>query len=112
MKMKYIVLGYTVVVVLLLCFIYFEMTKENEFEVDMVYYNRQLKEIASELEQVSINDEQINAIQTTHNCTILFTAEEDYQKQLNGFISEGAVIFDYISDGKLEGKIYSTIQSS
>ena len=105
MKMKYIVLGYTVVVALLLCFVYFEMTKENDFEVDMVYYNRQLKEIVSELQQARINDEQITAIESTHNCTILFLTEEDYQKQLNGFISEGAVIFDYISDGKLEGKI-------
>ena len=62
MKMKYIVLGYTVVVALLLCFVYFEMTKENDFEVDMVYYNRQLKEIVSEIQQARINDEQITAI--------------------------------------------------
>ena len=55
MKMKYIVAGYTVVVVLLLCFIHVEMTRENQFDVDMVYYNRQLKQVEAELEAASDN---------------------------------------------------------
>ena len=52
MKMRYIVAGYTVAVVLLLCFVYMEMTKENQFDVDMVYYNRQLKQVENELESL------------------------------------------------------------
>ena len=133
MKMKYIVIGYTVVVALLLCFIYIEMTKENQFEVDMVYYNRQLQEIESELEQVRTSVEQdtmnggkttdmtgtqtirdkamaslvekIAEIESAHNCIILLTTEETYGQQLNRLISEGAIIFDYMPEGELEGKI-------
>ena len=52
MKMRYIVAGYTVAVVLLFCFVYTEMTKENPFDVDMVYYNRQLKQVETKLESL------------------------------------------------------------
>ena len=52
MKMRYIVAGYTVAVVLMLCFVYIEMTKENQFDVDMVYYNRQLKQVETELDSL------------------------------------------------------------
>lgn len=104
MKMKYICLGYTVVMALLLCFIYVEMTKENEYKVDMVYYNRQLKEIEAKLEAADTTDE-INGLQESYNCTILFTTDSDYEQQLTTLISEGAVIFDYIVDGELAGKV-------
>ena len=119
MKMKYIVAGYTVVVAMLLCFIYAEMTKENEFDVDMVYYNRQMREIEEELSQISesygdINrtntsadgmEQDIQNIEESYNCIIVLKSEEGYEQQLNTLISEGAVIFDYIQDGELTGKV-------
>lgn len=104
MKMRYIVAGYTVVVALLLSIIYFEMTRENDFEVDMVYYNRQLKQIEKELTQPTVNQD-IQNIEESYNCIILFNTDSDYQQRLNTFISEGAVIFDYISGDELAGKI-------
>lgn len=117
MKMRYIVVGYTVVVALLLCFIYFEMTKENQFDVDMVYYNRQLKQIEAELESFvqeghnisqeneAVPQSAVKEIESGYNCKIIFTDDENYQQRLNTLISEGAVIFDYISNGELTGKI-------
>lgn len=102
MKMKYMVIGYTVVVALLLCFIYIEMINENEYEVDMVYYNRQLKEIEAELaEDIS----KIERIEEAYNCKILLTTDNDYAQQLNTYIGEGAVIFDYMSGDELAGKV-------
>ncbi len=101
MKMKYIVLGYTVVVALLLCFIYIEMTKENEYEVDMVYYNRQFKEI----ERAIGSGEDIEDIEEIYDCSIIFLTDSNYEKKLNTYISNSAIIFDYIHDGKLAGKI-------
>lgn len=134
MKMRYIVAGYTVVVALLLCFMHFKLNKEDEFEVDMVYYNRQLQQVEQELDKIlvsdanentasdsvdnaadnSVNDsaentvnnsERISWLQKDYDCIILLTENPDYQQQLNTYISEGAVIFDYFSDGKLAGKI-------
>lgn len=110
MKMKYTVIGYTVVMALLLCFIYVEMTKENEFKVDMVYYNRQLKEVEAKLNMLAADEaadmtDEINELEKSYNCTILFTTDDNYQQQLTTLISEGAVIFDYIIDGELAGKV-------
>ena len=39
-------------VVLFFCFVYTEMTKKNPFDVDMVYYNRQLKQVETKLESL------------------------------------------------------------
>ncbi len=144
MKMRYIVMGYTVVVALLLCFIYAEITKENKFDIDMVYYNRELKGVEEELKQISnltnsynekdANkdsntdsntdsnkdndknsgittdtmakiDSKVDSIEEKHDCIIILTIESDYGQRLNKLISEGAIIFDYIEDGKLMGKV-------
>ena len=102
MKMKYIVAGYTVVVVLLLCFIHVEMTRENQFDVDMVYYNRQLKQVEAELEAASDN---IRDIEDKYDCKILLIDDVDYGQRLNTLISEGAVILDYFRDNELTGKV-------
>lgn len=143
MKMKYVVMGYTVVVALLLCFIYIEITKENKIDIDMVYYNRQLKSVEEELRQIdnldnlkdSYNekdanedsntdndknsgittdtmvkidskiDSKVDSIEEKHNCIIILTIESDYGQKLNKLISDGAIIFDYVEDGKLMGKV-------
>ena len=86
MKMRYIVSGYTVVVMLFLCFIYMEMTKENRFDVDMVYYNRQLKLVETELESLLTEEQKVvetgelaavwektvRSIEKDYNCIVLF----------------------------------------
>ena len=84
MKMRYIVAGYTVAVVLMLCFVYIEMTKENQFDVDMVYYNRQLKQVETELESLitegqtvsesdnddALWDEAVRRIEADYDCIV------------------------------------------
>lgn len=105
MKMRYIVVGYTLVVALLISIMYLELTKENDFQVDMVYYNRQLKQIESELVQLTTTKEDIESIEEKYNCSILFITDGDYQQRLNTFISDGAVVFDYFSEDSLAGKI-------
>lgn len=105
MKMRYIVVGYTLVVALLISIMYLELTKENDFQVDMVYYNRQLKQIESELVQLTTTKEDIESIEEKYNCSILFITDGDYQQRLNTFISDGAVVFDYFSEDGLAGKI-------
>lgn len=118
MKMKYVVMGYTVVVALLLCFIYVEITKENKFDIDMVYYNRQLKSVEDELRQIdnladsgittdtmAKVDSKVDSIEEKHDCIIILTIESDYGQKLNKLISDGAIIFDYVEDGKLMGKV-------
>ena len=118
MKMRYIVAGYTVVVVLLLFFVYMKMTKENQFDVDMVYYNRQLKQVETELDSllaegwtVVESDESdivwkiVEEIETDYNCIVLFRQSENYGQHLNELIRDGAVIFDYFHNGELTGKI-------
>ena len=119
MKMRYIVAGYTVAVVLLLCFVYMEMTKENQFDVDMVYYNRQLKQVETELESLLAEgqtvsesdkddvllDEVVREIEADYDCIVLLRQSENYGQRLNELISDGAVIFDYFHNGELAGKI-------
>ena len=105
MKMRYIVVGYTLVVALLISIMYLGLTKENDFQVDMVYYNRQLKQIESELVQLTTTKEDIESIEEKYNCSILFITDGDYQQRLNTFISDGAVVFDYFSEDGLAGKI-------
>lgn len=119
MKMRYIVSGYTVVVMLFLCYIYMEMTKENRFDVDMVYYNRQLKLVETELESLLTEEQKVvetgelaavwektvRSIEKDYNCIVLFRQSENYGQRLNELISDGAVIFDYFHNGELTGKI-------
>ena len=119
MKMRYILAGYTVVVALLFCFVYTEMTKENPFDVDMVYYNRQLKQVETKLESLLTKgptvseadetgsewEEAVKRIETDYHCIVLFRQSENYGQELNRLISEGAVIFDYFHNGELSGKI-------
>ena len=105
MKMRYIVVGYTLVVALLISIMYLGLTKENDFQVDMVYYNRQLKQIESELVQLTTTKEDIESIEEKYNCSILFITDGDYQQRLNTFISDGAVVFDYFSEDGIAGKI-------
>ena len=119
MKMRYIVAGYTVAVVLLLCFVYMEMTKENQFDVDLVYYNRQLKQVETELESLlaqgqtvsesdkddALWEEAVRRIEADYDCIVLLRQSENYGQRLNELISDGAVIFDYFHNGELAGKI-------
>lgn len=118
MKMRYIVAGYTVAVVLLLLFVYMKMTKENQFDVDMVYYNRQLKQVENELDSLlekgwtvveadesDIVWKAVGEIESDFNCIVLFRQSENYGQQLNELIRDGAVIFDYFHNGELTGKI-------
>ncbi len=117
MKMKYMVIGYTVVIALLLCFIYTKLENEQEFKVDMVYYNRQLKDIELELDSINYLDIidsaaskeeialKISDVEKRYSCIITLVLDEDYEKCLNNFISEGYTVFDYGKDEKLVGKI-------
>lgn len=100
MKMRYMILGYTVIVLVLLCFVYHEMTLENQFDVDMVFYNGQMKEIEEQL-----TESNARAIEKQYNCMILLTGDKNYEQKLNTLISEGAIIFDYYKDGQLMGKV-------
>lgn len=105
MKMRYIVIVYTMIVLLLLGFVYHEMTLENQFDVDMVYYNGQMREIEEKLTENMVNVIDVSEVEKEYNCIILLVGSENYEQRLNTLISEGAVIFDYYKDGQLTGKV-------
>lgn len=105
MKMRNIFFCYTAVVLFLLFLFAQEMTKENSSQIDMVYFNRQMKQVEEELSTSSHTDSQIQQIEKNYHCTILFPGEKDYESRLQALTGESAIIFDYYENGCFTGKV-------
>lgn len=101
MKIKYLLAGYTALMLLVFFYLYVSFSKEPSLERDMLYYNEQCilveEEIAKGIEP--------NQIEKAYECQIIFREDEKYEIVLQEAIKKEALIFDYFEGDSLAGKI-------
>ncbi|MBO5373388.1 MAG: HAMP domain-containing histidine kinase [Lachnospiraceae bacterium] len=101
MKIRYWLIGYTLMMLFVLGYLYSSFGAKTALKRDMVYYNEQRIWIEAALDK-GIEHKQI---EDTYNCQILFTEEENYEIYLQEALKKEALIVDYMQDNVLIGKI-------
>lgn len=101
MKIRYLVIGYTLVMALAFLVLVLPDEGTRFQNRDMIAYNEQMKQVEQELQQGRAQ----NAVETEYQCEVLFLEDEDYELRLNELMQENAVIFDYWENGSIIGKV-------
>lgn len=101
MKIRYLAVGFTLVITLIFCFFVSGMNKERQSAVDMVSYNGELKQIGKAIRSGMTREE----VEAQYDCGLLFLEDLDYRERLGEAMAEGAVIFDYETDEGIMGKV-------
>lgn len=101
MKFRYIPAVYTLVMGVLLFSMLAHFGRNTYIHRDMVFYNEQ--RILAEESIEAKKDRQM--IEETYHCEILLVSDKDYEVKLSNGQKRGALIFDYMEQKKLAGKI-------
>lgn len=100
MKIKRIVLVYSIICgIILLAGAYF-FSKENKKSIDIPECNMVINEVALNYSP----DFDKSEYEKKYECTILLTWENDYKRRLYSYINEGAYIYDIFVADELVGK--------
>lgn len=101
MKIKYLSMGFTLTMLFIIfCFIW-QINREEEPVIDMVSYNRELKQIGEAIRS-GIEREDVEA---HFDCRLFFLTDTDWREKVNDAIINGQVILDYEENGQIVGKI-------
>lgn len=106
MKIRYIAVVYTAVMLVLLIMFAKEMNETDYRAVDMLAVNEAVKLIETDIKQ----GEERYSIEEKRNCEILFLTDEDYESRLNEALQEGKLLLDYWEQETIKGKIVFNIQ--
>ncbi len=106
MKIKYWLIGYTAVMLILFLYIYTSFANQSSSNRDMVYYNEQHILISKELKQGKSRDE----LEGKYDCEIILLSDEDYEINLNDALKNEALVLDYFVDDALNGKIIWNVE--
>lgn len=99
--MRYLVVIYTVFMLIVMGVVVHDLSAFDILGRDMVYYNEQLKKVEQKLQET----DDVNIVEQKYSCDIFFLTDSDYEAQLNEQLQEGAVVFDYYEDGEIIGKV-------
>jgi len=101
MKIRYWVIGYTaIMLVILWCFLS-AFRKEAAAGRDMVFYNEQRILVETEIAQGIERD----AVEQKYNCEIILRLDENYEIDLQDALQKEALVLDYFQEDILIGKI-------
>lgn len=101
MKIRYLAAAFTVFMCLVLAYFLLSTGDNEQAPLDMVYYNKELKEI-SEAVRSGVEREKLEA---EHDCSLLFLTDQDYKSRLNEALLKGYVILDYEEEQSVAGKV-------
>lgn len=101
MKIRYWLIGYTGLMLLLFVVWLSSFGEQSATKRDMVYYNEQQMMIEDELMQ----GKEIGDIETRFGCDILLRTDEKYKIHLQEAVQKEALIVDYMQGDELIGKI-------
>ena len=104
MKLRFILLAYTLLMAGFLLFMGRGLSGGSERGRDMVFYNQQQKQVE---EALGSNETRRN-ICDRYGCELLFFTDADYQQQFRRLVQERAVIPDLWVEGAIAGKIYGS----
>ncbi len=96
MKIRQITAGITICILAFIMITVTQMQKDGEEYIpDMVWYNGEVRAIENELEKGTARE----VIEKEHGCSLLFTADVDYQGRLNEYTMDNSMIIDlYVND--------------
>lgn len=96
MKIRQITAGITICILAFIMITVIQMQKDSEDNIpDMVWYNGEVRSIEEELEKGTARE----VIEKEHGCSLLFTADADYQGRLNEYMMNNSMIMDlYVND--------------
>ena len=106
MKIRYIAVVYTIVMLIVLGMFAKEMNETDYKTVDMISINESVKLIEDDIKQ----GEERYSIEEKRNCEILFFTDEDYESRLNQAMQQGKLLLDYQDRETIKGKIIFNIQ--
>ena len=101
MKIRYIAIVYTLLMLVCGLFLWSKISKETAFDVDMLDMNTKVDDITNKLS----SGESKESVESQYNCKITFLADDNYDSVNNYFIREGLSVFDYTEGGVIKGKI-------
>ena len=101
MKIRYIAIVYTLLMLVCGLFLWNKISKETAFDVDMLDMNTKVDDITNKLS----SGESKESVESQYNCKITFLADDNYDSVNNYFIREGLSVFDYTEGGVIKGKI-------
>lgn len=106
MKIKYLAAGFTLTMLLAIFFFIWQMNAvikngEEKPMVDMVYYNRELKQIGEAIRSGMKRED----VEAHFDCSLLFLADSNWREMVNNAITKGYVLLDYEEEGQIAGKV-------
>ncbi len=101
MKIRYWLIGYTGLMLLLFVFGLSSFREQSATKRDMVYYNEQRMMIEDEL----IQGKAVADIEARFDCDILLRTDEKYKIHLQEAVQKESLIVDYMRGNELIGKI-------
>jgi signal transduction histidine kinase len=101
MKIRYIAIVYTLLMLVCGLFLWSSISKETAFDVDMLDMNTKVDEITDKLSAGTSKE----SMESQYSCKITFLTDDNYDSVNNSFIREGLSVFDYTVDGVIKGKI-------
>ena len=101
MKIRYIAIVYTLLMLVCGLFLWSSISKETAFDVDMLDMNTKVDEITDKLSTGTSKE----SMESQYSCKITFLTDDNYDSVNNNFIREGLSVFDYTVDGVIKGKI-------
>ena len=105
MKIRYIAVVYTVVVLIVLGIFVKKMNETDYKAVDMISINESVKLVEDDIKQ----GEERYSIEEKRNCEILYFTDEDYESRLNHAMQQGKLLLDYQEQETIKGKIIFNI---
>lgn len=101
MKLRYPAAVFTVLILIAMAYFWKATSAEEQVAVDMVYYNKELQEIAK-----AVGDgREKSEIEAAFDCSLYFIGEDNYKAKVNDAIVSGYVVLDYEEGDTPKGKV-------
>ena len=101
MKLRYLLVGYTVWMGLLFLYMHTVFSGPDPVGRDMVYYNEQCILVKSDIAKGT----ELEQVERQYGCQILLRSNPEYEILLQEAFQRDALLFDYFDGKDLEGKI-------
>ena len=106
MKIKYWLIGYTAIMLIIFFYIYTSFANQPSSKRDMVYYNEQHILVSEEMKQGKAIDE----IEKKYDCDIILMSDENYEINLQEALKNEALLMDYFENDVLKGKLIWNVE--
>ena len=108
MKIRYIAVIYTLLLLVCGLFLWNGISRETAYDIDMLQMNTAADEITAKLSSGAAKE----SLESEYGCKITLLKDDNYDSVNNHFIREGLSVFDYTENGVILGKIAFNARSA